>query len=38
MIAGWVGSSETVGNVFWGGNFVVNPWQSLWLYWTDNYI
>ena len=38
MIAGWVGTSETVGNVFWGGAFAVNPGQSLWLYWTDSYI
>ncbi|MGZ6291165.1 MAG: PEP-CTERM sorting domain-containing protein [Syntrophales bacterium] len=38
MIAGWVGTSETAGNVFWGGAFVVNPGQSLWLYWTDSYI
>ena len=38
MVAGWVGISETVGSVFWGGTFVVNPGQSLWLYWTDPYI
>ena len=38
MIAGWVGTPETIGSVFWGGAFVVNPGQSLWLYWTDPYI
>jgi hypothetical protein len=38
MVAGWVGTSETVGSVFWGGSFVVNPGQSLWLYWTDPWI
>jgi hypothetical protein len=38
MIAGWVGTSETVGSVFWGGSFDVVAGQSLWLYWTDNYI
>ncbi|MGO9137986.1 MAG: hypothetical protein ACLQBC_10015 [Syntrophales bacterium] len=38
MFAGWVGTFETVDNVFWGGAFVVNLGQSLWLYWTDSYI
>ncbi len=38
MIAGWVGTSETVGSVFWGGTFMVNANESLWLYWTDPYI
>ena len=38
MIAGWVGTSVTTGNVFWGGTFEVKPGQSLWLYWTDPYI
>lgn len=38
MVAGWVGTSETDGNVFWGGDFSVAPGQSLWLYWTDPYI
>jgi hypothetical protein len=38
MVAGWVGTSETAGSVFWGGTFEVNTGQSLWLYWTDSYI
>lgn len=38
MVAGWVGTSETVGSVFWGGNFVVDQGEALWLYWTDSYI
>ena len=38
MIAGWVGTTTTVGNVFWGGDFEVSSGQKLWLYWTDSYI
>jgi hypothetical protein len=38
MVAGWTGTSETQGNVFWGGQFDISPGQSLWLYWTDSYI
>ena len=38
MVAGWVGTSETVGSAFSGGDFVVSQGQSLWLYWTDPYI
>jgi hypothetical protein len=38
MIAGWVGTSETDGGVFWGGSFDVASGQSLWLYWTDPWI
>jgi hypothetical protein len=38
MVAGWVGTSTTTGNVFWGGSFEVIPGQALWLCWTDPYI
>jgi hypothetical protein len=38
MVAGWVGTSETQGTVFWGGQFNISPGQSLWLYWTDPWI